>query len=261
MHIGIITYQVAHLKTMQIAGRLQTMGRHRLSFYAFPFKRRSIVRTPRYQDRPAQILNFDVEQYCHDFSIRYIPMPGWESQHADFFGGKLDDDAPDIFLHCTAKIVPPEFLSRQPILNCHPGILPFNRGVDAFKWSIVNDWPIGNTLHVIDEAIDRGTMLASMKTPVFETDDLAAVCQRQYEYEINLLSHFEYHLGQIKQNWQVGDAYRCSHETIPLDIDTRLATYFKEKLPQLLVNARNDKHTNPALLTNLDLKTEEWSDV
>jgi len=156
-------------------------------------------------------------------------MPGWSDSAVCLWGEPGSIEAPNVFLHCTAKIIPANFLHGRYILNCHPGLLPYNRGVDAFKWCIVNEWPIGITLHQIDEAIDRGTILYRLRIPVFKTDSLKAVCQRAYAYEIDLLANFSCHMNNKQYGWGVSDAFPVSHQLILKSLDQDLERLFLTK--------------------------------
>src|SRR5579862_4408346 len=103
MHVGIITYQTGHLKTWQTIRRLMTKG-DRITLFAFPFKLRPPKDDGRYQDRPSQIIDFDVERYCAANGIGYRRVAGW----ADEFACELDwpsvEDRPQAYLTCIAKI-------------------------------------------------------------------------------------------------------------------------------------------------------------
>jgi len=234
MHVGILTYQTGHLKTWEITRSLLTKG-YRITLFAFPFKLRpsQLQKNNRFKDRPDQLIDFDMYSFCQQYGIEYIPVPGWNDEYSDFLGKIGMSNSPEIYLHCIAKIVPASFIKGRIILNCHPGLLPCNRGVDAFKWSIVNKWPIGITLHAIDQAIDRGTILRRMRIPVFSTDTLAAVCRRAYEFETDLLANFEHHLRYLTNRWFVGDDFPCSHSTISIEQDQQLEQIFEQNREEL----------------------------
>lgn len=51
-------------------------------------------------------------------------------------------------------------LTRRAIINCHISYLPYNRGSYPAVWSIIDDTPAGVTIHVIDEGIDTGPIVA-----------------------------------------------------------------------------------------------------
>jgi Formyl transferase len=235
VHVGIITYQTGHLKTWQLM-RKMLAKRFTVTLFAFPFKARPPKRDaePRFADRPFQLLDLDVPAFCAQHGVRYVPVDSWSDTDAT----RLDvldrkGRPPVVYLDCIAKIIPPAFIAGRKILNCHPGLLPQNRGVDAFKWSIVNKWPVGVTLHVIDEQIDRGTILSRMRVPVLPNDDLATLCQRAYDFEVDLLGNFEHHLPNLTYRWDVGDDYPCSHKLIPRDQDQRLEDIFAANRSEL----------------------------
>jgi phosphoribosylglycinamide formyltransferase-1 len=190
-------------------------------------------------------MEFDLPSFCRRYGVGYVQVEGWSQEFAAHLGEPGRPDSPDVYLHCIAKIVPSSFIAGRTILNCHPGLLPQNRGVDAFKWSIVNGWPIGISLHVIDSEIDRGIILARMRIPVLPADSLAAVCARAYEFEVDLLGNFEHYLPNLAKNWAVGDDHPCSHTLVPLDIDQNLEQIFtqnREELCRLSVDLRAQSH-------------------
>jgi len=45
------------------------------------------------------------------------------------------------------------------ILNSHPAILPKYQGLDCVAWSILNNDPVGATIHYIDPGIDTGPII------------------------------------------------------------------------------------------------------
>ena len=46
-------------------------------------------------------------------------------------------------------------------LNCHPGKLPYYRGIDSFKWTILKqDWDsLASTIHIVRDKIDGGEII------------------------------------------------------------------------------------------------------
>ncbi len=228
MHVGLITYQIGHRKTLEIALKLLTKG-YEITLFAFPFVKRPAKIFCPYPDRPAQIMDgFDVVAFCKRQGIRYHPIDGWTDDHAHLFVGC------EVYLHCMAKIIPPAFIKDRTIINCHPGLLPKNRGVDAFKWSIVERWPIGVTLHAIDAEIDRGVILYRRIVPILPDDTLPLLCQRAYAFECDLLANFDVHLPQLARQWLVGDDYPISHRAIPKEIDDDLEGFFLRNCEKLI---------------------------
>lgn len=246
MHVGIITYQIGHLKTWQMMRRYLTKG-FRITLFAFPFKLRPAKDDGRYQDRPSQIIDLDVEAFCAANGIGYRKVEGW----GDAFASELDcpggTGKPDVYVTCIAKIIPAAFIAGRTILNCHPGLLPHNRGVDAFKWCVINKWPFGVTLHVIDHEIDRGTILHRMRVPVWPGDTLGDVWRRAYDVEGDLLGNFDLFLGNAAKDWQVGDDHPCSHRKIPMDSDQSIERMFLDNRDEFVrLSADLDAMPHPA---------------
>ena len=78
-----------------------------------------------------------------------------------------DIDQPfDVALIAGAGLLPTDFVVNNTILNCHGGLIPSVRGLDAFKWAIYDSQPLGNTLHIIDADVDAGKPLKALRTPV-----------------------------------------------------------------------------------------------
>ena len=91
-----------------------------------------------------------------------------------------------------------EFIKRNIIINCHSGILPYARGLDAFKWSIYKKIRLGVRLNIINEKTESGYLLKSRKTLFGDKDSLISVAQKHYENNIGLLFIFEKFLKNKK---------------------------------------------------------------
>jgi methionyl-tRNA formyltransferase len=48
---------------------------------------------------------------------------------------------------------------KKGILNAHPAMLPKYQGLDCVGWSILNNDPVGATVHFIDNGIDSGPII------------------------------------------------------------------------------------------------------
>ena len=62
-------------------------------------------------------------------------------------------------LHCK-QIFPPKLVNTVKCINIHPGYNPINRGWYPQVFSILNDLPIGATIHEIDIELDHGPIIA-----------------------------------------------------------------------------------------------------
>lgn len=176
--LGIITYNTNHLKTEQIV--LGLVGRCRMKFYALPYIQRP-TREVLFQHRPNQSAAAHPKELAAMCGADFIPV----EDDAEI------DNSCDLYLITGAGILSAECLRGKRVINCHPGVIPAARGLDAFKWSIYNRLPLGVTLHYIDEAVDAGEIITIRQTPVFASDSLESLARRHYENEISLMCDFE----------------------------------------------------------------------
>jgi methionyl-tRNA formyltransferase len=60
------------------------------------------------------------------------------------------------------KIISPSIIgsTRLGFVNTHPSLLPFNRGKHYNFWALVEQCPFGVSLHLVDEGIDCGDLVA-----------------------------------------------------------------------------------------------------
>lgn len=70
-------------------------------------------------------------------------------------------DRYDLGFSCHSKqIFPPALVNNILCINIHPGYNPYNRGWFPQVFSILNKKPAGLTIHVMDEEIDHGDIIA-----------------------------------------------------------------------------------------------------
>ena len=183
MHVSLLTYDVPHLKTQEVFYRLRRRGAFKISFTVVPFIPRP-ERAVAFHHRPPQMNGPSAADLAARHAIRIFRADEWQSFHRDVHH----------FLVCGAGLLPSEFCEAASIINCHPGLIPEARGLDAFKWAIYNGTRVGNTLHRIDGGVDLGTVLTHALTDIFACDDLATFAARHYAAEIELLAHFDEYL-------------------------------------------------------------------
>lgn len=175
--IGVLTYPVKHRKTFDLISILKANGYKDVIVYAIPFHYQKKT-FPIYQHRPE--MNYNVpptEQLCSNLSYQYK-----QGQLADF---QIETDR--IILIAGAGIIPEEFVKTHTLINAHPGYIPNCRGLDAVKWAIVENQPIGVTSHLIGDYVDAGQVIERRLIPVYKTDTFHALAQRVYENEVSML--------------------------------------------------------------------------
>lgn len=178
MKLGIVSYDHTHLKTEQLVNILVLDKRiKKIIIFGLPylqFKKRDVL----FQHRPDMSTGVSVKNLSelHNVSFRR-----WDGK--EFIGNECD-----LFVIGGAGILDVSLFGGKPIVNGHPGIIPRARGLDCFKWAIYNNDPLGITMHLIDQNVDKGEILEIQLTPIFPDDDIDSLARRHYELEIQLLS-------------------------------------------------------------------------
>src|SRR5688500_18057136 len=83
--------------------------------------------------------------------------------HQDQWISELDEANPDLIISYSYRhIIKKDVLAKYPgkFINLHIAYLPFNRGADPNLWSVIEGTPSGVTIHVIDDGIDTGPIIA-----------------------------------------------------------------------------------------------------
>ncbi len=89
-------------------------------------------------------------------------------------------------IHCK-QLFPSNLINYVKCINIHPGFNPVNRGWYPQVFSIINDLPIGATIHEIDEKIDNGNIIAQEYVRKFAYDTSGSLYKRVINKEIELL--------------------------------------------------------------------------
>ena len=91
---------------------------------------------------------------------------------------RLRDYAPDIVLINGTSILRASTLSATPakFINTHVGLTPDSRGVHGGYWALWNKDArrFGSTLHLVDEGVDTGGILAQIKITPTARDNFAS---------------------------------------------------------------------------------------
>lgn len=87
-----------------------------------------------------------------------------------------------------AHIVKPPVIAayRGRIINMHPAILPWGRGIFPAVWSLFLGHSTGATIHLIDEGVDTGAILCEKRVPPAPNESLEKFYARLLQEEKNL---------------------------------------------------------------------------
>jgi phosphoribosylglycinamide formyltransferase 1 len=184
LRVAIITYDHPHLKTEQLVQRLLLRSKTAagptldLKLLALPFTSRQ-SRAISFAHRPDQEKAVATRELAGACGLEFLAC--------------TYDSIPEIadyYLVAGAGIIPASGIGSKKIINVHPGIIPSARGLDAFKWSIVDGVPLGVTMHFIDAEVDAGKIITVVRTPVFRTDSIEVLARRHYELELDVECEF-----------------------------------------------------------------------
>lgn len=77
-------------------------------------------------------------------------------------------------------ILPESFLAipKFGVLNLHPAYLPFNRGWHTPSWAVLEDTPIGATLHFMTSEVDGGDIVLQRQLEMSPGDTAHSLYQR-----------------------------------------------------------------------------------
>lgn len=98
------------------------------------------------------------------------------------------------------RVLTPKFLQGFPqrVINLHPSLLPKHRGLHAIKNALIAfDKETGCTVHLVDEGLDTGPIIAQSSCPIYESDDLEMVKKRIQSLEHALLPEIVNQIAKI----------------------------------------------------------------
>lgn len=153
----------------------------------------------------------------------------------------LNELDPSIGVILGARILPGRVIDQfeKGIINIHPGLLPQNRGLDAMKWAIYNNWKQGVSAHIISEEIDSGRLIEKREVDVFGEDTLVTLNARLARVRRQLLTDavealMEHEVEDFPE-LKDGDY----HSTIPPDKEIDL---FQKMGPYLCRHSQSDSN-------------------
>lgn len=219
----VLTYDALHRKTYDTLCLLKASGYHDVLVWAVPMHYKKSFR-PLYEHRPSISNHVSTEELCANFGYQYIRSV---NGYTDI---SINAEVP--ILVCGAGIIPQEIVNKYKIINAHPGYIPLVRGLDALKWAIYDDMPIGVTTHFLGDEVDAGEVIERRQIPIYSKDSFHILAQRVYETEIEML---------------VGALRKCKDEhTIIKAGDNVLHKRMQPEQEQYLMDKYNDykeRHT------------------
>ena len=221
MNIGILTYNKFHQKSYEILAGLKSKKYKKIVLIYSnikKFKKRDVF----FKHRPNQFKDISIFEIAKKFNLKAISIKN-----------KKCFENLDIVLIGGSQLIPKNRIKKNLILNCHSGLIPQTRGLDSFKWAIMRNQLVGNTLHYINNDIDLGTVIHNSLTKCHPKDNLKQFASRHYKNEVNLLINFEKYLmrGKIMKLKKNPPTMR-----MPLKIEKNLINQFRNSWKQKYIN-------------------------
>ena len=116
-----------------------------------------------------------------------LPAPDRRLVHEEIIERKLQSSNVElVVLNGYMRILTPSFVGKWKgrIVNVHPSLLPDFPGAHAHRDVLSAGVPItGCTVHLVDEGVDTGPILAQMEVPVMAGDDATSLHERVKQVE------------------------------------------------------------------------------
>ncbi len=96
-----------------------------------------------------------------------FPLTSCRSQNDVTAIEQLKDWNPDLLIFTGGNLLREEVLAipRLGVLNVHLGLLPEVRGMNSPEWSLLQNVPVGITIHFMDAGIDTGPIVGRYELP------------------------------------------------------------------------------------------------
>jgi len=122
------------------------------------------------------------------------------------------------------------------MINAHMGILPFYRGMNVTEWAAFNGDPIGCSVHLIDEGIDTGDIIAIRPVDAADADDIASLRALVDDAQIGLLGEVVRYVaatGELPPHYPQDAGAGCQFFTMHPEIRRVLETELAATRPPL----------------------------
>lgn len=222
--VAVLTYNCSHRKTYDTLCLLRARGYDNIIVYAHSMMYRKRYQ-PLIEHRPQNIIEYPLpENICSNFGYTYAFVKDYDN---------IQEGKDTVFLLCGAGLIDDNFIKNHRIINSHPGYIPFARGLDAYKWEIYYNLPIGVTTHFLGKYIDAGEIIERREILVGQYDTFHSVAERVYQNEIDML------VGAIEK---VNDPHEFMlpqkefpvHRRMPHEKEKDLFNRFRNRKPFLI---------------------------
>lgn len=179
--VFVVAYDCPHRKTFDVLTGLLALGYRNVSVFGCPMTYRKSFK-PILQHRPRVVHDIDTYTLCKNLCFRFTALKALQELAA-----YIDQIGEAPVLIAGAGLIPEDLLDKITFVNAHPGYIPYARGLDAFKWSIFENLPIGVSSHIVGHVVDAGKLIKRLRIVPEPGDTFHSLAQKVYEQEIKLL--------------------------------------------------------------------------
>ncbi len=219
--VFVIAYDCPHRKTFDVLTGLSALGYRNVTVFSSPMTYKKTF-IPLLQHRPEVVYSIDTCALCKNLGFQFIPLDALKAlaEYIEVIG-----EAP--VLIAGASLIPEDLLDKITFVNAHPGYIPYARGLDAFKWSILENLPIGVSSHILGHVVDAGKLIKRVRIIPGEGDTFHRLAQKVYEQEIKLLlesvEDYKHVLKDVKELVEFP-----THKRMPNDVEKTLDITLKD---------------------------------
>lgn len=216
--IVILSWDVSTRKTHEMILGLKGRGYKNLTWLGMKFVPRPWK--PLYQHRPPVLFDIPVEEFCKNHGIEYIPARSYTP---------LLDLNPCLALVSGARILSEEVTARCHVLNAHPAILPWVRGLDALKWSILKGVPLGVTSYRLNGLDgDTGWLIDQKILKIKPTDTYHSIAYRLFDLEVEMIVDAVQQYNPAKEGRHVGAEVSPLYRRMPHELELSMMMKVKQ---------------------------------
>jgi phosphoribosylglycinamide formyltransferase-1 len=213
--IILLTYNAPHRKTYDVACLLKAKGFKNVSVFASDFHYVKKFK-PLVEHRPPVINEIHPKDLASEFGYEFLHFHSLEEINPREYSDT-------IFLICGAGILPCDLVNLCKVVNAHPGILPYVRGLDALKWALYEEKPIGVTCHLASSEPDAGILISQKVISIGQFDSIESLGYKVYDQEVSMLVDAVFLLDSaISKNILIKPGDYIVHRRMPKNIECEL---------------------------------------
>lgn len=223
MTIHVLTYQKAHKKTYDTLCLLRVRRYNNVVVHATPLLYAKTYK-PTIPHRPDMFYNVpDTAKVCEAFGFEYKQIENYDA---------IEANGEDPILICGAGILPKGFVNSHRIINAHPGYIPYARGLDALKWSLLDNLPVGVSAHFIGDEVDAGEVIERRLVDVYPQDNVLSLGLRVYAEEIDVLVNAIERIDEPHE--LISGEGSPVHKRMPAELEEIMLKQFEKRKKDLL---------------------------